>query len=68
MWQGLESREAQRLTLVWESQELIKLNFSIVSFLKDQASAPPDTFPLPTGNAVLRAMQGAIAGGPDGLH
>ena len=40
VWQGLSSQDAQRLTLVWESQELIKLNFSIVTFLKDQASAP----------------------------
>ena len=36
MWQALGARDAERLTLVWETQELLALNFSIVTFLKDQ--------------------------------
>ena len=39
MWQALSARDAERLTLVWETQELLALNFSIVSFLKDQVSS-----------------------------
>ena len=37
VWQALSAREAQRLALVWEHEELAKLNSSILAFLKDQA-------------------------------
>ena len=36
MWKGLESIDCQRMSLVWETDELLALNSSIVSFLKDQ--------------------------------
>lgn len=37
MWKGLEPWDCQRMSLVWETQELLALNSSIVTFLKDQA-------------------------------
>ena len=46
VWRALSGREAQRLALVWESQELAKLNSSILAFLKDQACMP-SAFTLP---------------------
>ena len=39
VWQALGARDAERLTLVWETQELLALNFSIVTFLKDQVAS-----------------------------
>ena len=36
VWRGLESMDCQRMSLVWETEELLALNKSIVSFLKDQ--------------------------------
>ncbi|CAL5224218.1 g6865 [Coccomyxa viridis] len=38
VWRGLESIDCQRMSLVWETEELLALNKSIVSFLKDQAA------------------------------
>ena len=37
VWKGLEPWDCQRMSLVWETQELLALNSSIVTFLKDQA-------------------------------
>lgn len=37
VWKGLESMDCQRMSLVWETDELLALNSSIISFLKDQA-------------------------------
>ena len=36
VWKGLESIDCQRMSLVWETNELLALNSSIVNFLKDQ--------------------------------
>ena len=41
VWKGLESVDCQRMSLVWETQELLALNSSIVSFLKDQVYVTP---------------------------
>ena len=36
MWKGLSAADTQRMALVWESQELLALNKSIMTFIKDQ--------------------------------
>ena len=36
MWKGLQSIDCQRMSLVWETDELLALNSSIINFLKDQ--------------------------------
>lgn len=41
VWRGLESIDCQRMSLVWETEELLALNKSIVSFLKDQVDCSP---------------------------
>lgn len=41
VWRGLESMDCQRMSLVWETQELLALNKSIVGFLKDQVEFLP---------------------------
>ncbi|CAK0785406.1 hypothetical protein CVIRNUC_008615 [Coccomyxa viridis] len=38
VWKGLESIDCQRMSLVWETNELLALTSSIVNFLKDQAA------------------------------
>ena len=37
VWRGLSAADTQRMALVWESQELLVLNKSIMTFIKDQA-------------------------------
>lgn len=37
VWRGLSAADTQRMALVWESQELLALNKSIMTFIKDQA-------------------------------
>ena len=36
VWKGLKSIDCQRMSLVWETNELLALNSSIINFLKDQ--------------------------------
>ena len=36
VWQPLSGADASRLALVWEHEELLKLNSTILAFLKDQ--------------------------------
>ena len=51
VWKGLESVDCQRMSLVWETQELLALNSSIVSFLKDQVcSTTTPAFVVPDYN------------------
>jgi len=40
VWRGVSAAESQRMALVWESEELLKLNQSIMKFIKDQACFP----------------------------
>ncbi|CAL8463668.1 g3202 [Coccomyxa elongata] len=38
LWRGVSDADTQRMALVWESQELLALNKSIMAFIKDQAA------------------------------
>lgn len=40
VWRRVSAAESQRMALVWESEELLKLNQSIMKFIKDQARRP----------------------------
>ena len=37
LWRGVSDADTQRMALLWESQELLALNRSIMAFIKDQA-------------------------------
>ncbi len=37
LWRGVSDADTQRMALVWESEELLALNKSIMAFIKDQA-------------------------------
>ena len=44
MWRHLGCAENERFTLVWETEELMRLNSSLVDFVKSQVSfAAPRT-------------------------
>ena len=44
MWKDLESIDCQRMSLVWETKELLALNSSIINFLKDQVCSHISTY------------------------